>query len=268
MTAVILGCGYTGERVARRMAARGARVICTSRDPERLSHVESVEPVRLELPDAASLGFIPPGALVVHSIPPLDGVPATELTHALGDRRPKRVVYLSTTGVYGDQRDVDESTVPAPRHERDRQRLEAEQATISGPWSSIVLRPAAIYGPGRGIHVSMAEGRFKLVGAGENYVSRIHVDDLAAHVEAALLSDVQGAWPVADDHPCTSVEIARYCSDLLNVPMPPSVPEAGVHHTRRADRRVDGRVIRQRLGISLLHSSYRSGIPASLYLQS
>jgi NAD dependent epimerase/dehydratase family enzyme len=110
----------------------------------------------------------------------------------------------------------------------------------------------------------MAEGRFKLVGSGDNYVSRIHVDDLATHVEAALLSDLGGAWPVADDHPCTSIEIARYCSQLLNVPMPPSVPEAGVHHTRRADRRVDGSAVRQHLGIRLRYSSYRSGISASL----
>jgi uncharacterized protein YbjT (DUF2867 family) len=245
------------------MVARGARVICTSRDPERLSHLQGIEPARLDLPDTASLGFIPPGALVLHSIPPVDGVPAAELTRALGDR-PKRVVYLSTTGVYGNQRDVDASTVPAPRHERERERIEAEQAIMSGPWSPIVLRPAAIYGPGRGIHVSMAEGRFKLVGSGENYVSRIHVDDLATHVEAALLSHVEGAWPVADDHPCTSVEIAGYCSELLSVPMPPSVPEAGVHHTRRADRRVDGHAIRQHLGIRLRHPSFRSGIPASL----
>ena len=68
----------------------------------------------------------------------------------------------------------------------------------------MILRPAAIYGPGRGVHVSMEEGRFRFVGGGDNFVSRIHVDDLAAHVEAALLSDITGAWPVADEHPCTS----------------------------------------------------------------
>jgi nucleoside-diphosphate-sugar epimerase len=266
VTVVILGCGYTGERVARRMAASGervTRVICTSRRPERLSHLDGIEPIRLHLRDDTSLAFVPPGSLVLHSIPPVDEVPASELIHALADL-PKRVVYLSTTGVYGDQRDVDASTAPSPRHDRDLQRLEAEQAVLNGPWSSLVLRPAAIYGPGRGIHVSMAEGRFKLVGTGENYVSRIHVDDLAAHVEAALLSDVGGAWPVADDHACTSLEIARYCSELLSVPMPPSISEAGVHHTRRADRRVDGRAIREQLGITLRYPSYLSGIPASI----
>jgi len=127
----------------------------------------------------------------------------------------------------------------------------------------MVLRPAAIYGPGRGIHVSMAQGRFQLVDGGNNYVSRIHVDDLARHAEAALMSDVSGAWPVADDHPCRSREIAEYCSKLLAVPLPESVPADGVHHTRRADRRVDGRAVRTVLGIELLYPSYIEGLPAS-----
>ena len=46
-------------------------------------------------------------------------------------------------------------------------------------------------------------------GAGSGIVSRIHVEDLAAIVEAGLFSDVQGAWPVADDVPCSSAEIAE-----------------------------------------------------------
>ena len=149
-------------------------------------------------------------------------------------------------------------------------RVRAEEAVLRRPWSSLVLRPAAIYGPGRGIHVSLQKGqtgqtgRFQLAGHGDNFVSRIHVDDLAAHVEAALLSDVTGAYPVGDELPCTSREIAEFCSRLLNVPMPPSAAPDKLHETRRADRRVDGRAIRARLGITLRYPTYREGIPASL----
>jgi hypothetical protein len=90
------------------------------------------------------------------------------------------------------------------------------------------------------------------------------VEDLAAHVEAALLTDLAGAWPVADNHPCTSREIAEYCAQLLKLPPPESVPAAAVHRTRRANRKVDGSAIRQLLGIDLIYPSYREGIPASL----
>jgi nucleoside-diphosphate-sugar epimerase len=245
------------------MLAAGDRVICTSRHPERLARLDLAEAVRLEIPSDVSLGFLPLHSYVVYSIPPVDGYDAL-LWRSLAERQPKRVVYLSTTGVYGQQRDVNEHTPPSPRQEHDRQRVEAESAAFGGPWQSIVLRPAAIYGPGRGIHESMARGRYRLVGSGDNFVSRIHVDDLAAHVEAALLSDLSGAWPVADEEPCTSSEIAHFCADLLSLPVPDSIPANEAHHTRRADRRVDGSGIRAKLGVRLRYPTYRLGIPASL----
>lgn len=211
---------------------------------------------------------IPHGAIVLHSIPsfetasgPIDRT--AEILAALSPG-PQRVVYLSTTGVYGRTRDVDETTPPDPVLPRENLRLAAEAAVTAGAWSSMVLRPAAIYGPGRGIHVSIARGDYRLPGDGANFVSRIHVDDLAAHCEAALMADLRGAWPVADEHPCTSREIAEYCAMLLGVPMPPSVPLEQLHHTRRANRRVDGSAVRSILGITLLYPSYRDGVPASL----
>jgi nucleoside-diphosphate-sugar epimerase len=109
----------------------------------------------------------------------------------------------------------------------------------------------------------MARGDFRLVGDGSNFVSRIHVDDLAAHAEAALMSDVTGAYPVADEEPCQSREIAQFCAGLLGLPMPSTVDTEDVHDTRRADRRVDGRAIRKLLGITLSYPSYRVGVPAS-----
>lgn len=213
--------------------------------------------------DAEASGAIPVprGALVLHSIPVLDGPDGPrEFTEDILRRfteEPARMVYLSTTSVYGAQRDVDHHTAPAPHTLREGLRVQAEEAVRRGPWSSLILRPAAIYGPGRGIQVSLAAGRFRLAGDGSNFVSRIHVDDLAAHVEAALLSDATGAYPVADERPCMSREIAEFCSRLLGVPMPASGGQT-------SDRRVDGRAIRERLGITLRYPTYREGIPASL----
>lgn len=110
----------------------------------------------------------------------------------------------------------------------------------------------------------MQEGKWKIGGDGSNFVSRIHVDDLATHALAALTSDVTGAWPVADEEPCTTIEITRFCCDLLGLPIPESVASGSLDETRRTDRRVDGRAIRARLGITLEYPSYRTGIPASL----
>jgi nucleoside-diphosphate-sugar epimerase len=230
---LILGCGYTGERVARRFLARGASVTATN------SKTKTFEVAR--------------GCLVLHSVPP-EG--SRGLVEKLGDA-PARVVYLSTTGVYGAARFVDESTGVAPEKEQQRLRLEEERRVAAGPWSSLILRPAAIYGPGRGVHESLKRGVCRV---DENFVSRIHVDDLAAHVEAGLLSEVSGAYPVADEEPCTSREIAEFCARLLDLPLP-------FHEQAKArstGRRVDGSAIRRALGITLRYPSYRVGIPASI----
>lgn len=260
---VILGCGYTGQRLARRLSRQGRQVITTSRQsqPAQLAggrHIrfdahQSLEP----------LDCIPAEAQVVYSIPVLEPDPLLSILRALGDR-PSRMVYLSTTGVYGSTSVVDEHTEATPNNPEGHARIAAEQAIRSGPWSSLVLRPAAIYGPGRGVHVRMQQGTFRLGGDGSNYVSRIHVDDLAAHADRALNSDVQGAWPVADELPATSREVAEYCSTLLDVPLPEMVPTESLHPTRRANRRVDGSGIRRVLSLSLEYPTFREGIPAAL----
>lgn len=246
---LILGSGFTGSRVASRLRSRGLAVEETHRGQLDLFDPESI--ARLNVRD---------GARVLYSIP------AVALPGPLLDslRAASRVVYLSTTGVYGDAREVDETTPVAPRSERERLRVETETAIAAGPWSSLILRPAAIYGPGRGVHASMLAGKFALIEGGHNCISRIHVDDLAAITEAALLSDLTGAYPVADEDPCPSREIAAFCADLLGLPLPPSIPRDQVSETRRADRRVDGRAIRRLLGVELRYPSYRSGIPAAL----
>jgi nucleoside-diphosphate-sugar epimerase len=166
-------------------------------------------------------------------------------------------VYLSTTGVYGGQRVVNESTPVAPDSPQQLARVDVERKIAAGPWSSLILRPAAIYGPGRGVQESIKTGSCRL---GDNLVSRIHVDDLAAHCEAGLLSEATGAYPVADEEPCTSTEIAQFCARLLNLPLPESQAEARA----TSGRNVDGSAIRRLLGVTLTYPSYRVGIPASL----
>jgi nucleoside-diphosphate-sugar epimerase len=248
---LILGAGFTGSRVAAQLLALGHDVRCIRRVQLDVTSTNATQTL-------ASL--TPPDSIVLHSIPSLDnGADASILQGLVG--RARRVVYLSTTGVYGAVQEVNEHT---PREASDQPRILTEQALEAGPWQSLILRPAAIYGPGRGVHVAMAAGRYTLMGDGSNYISRIHVDDLASIATAGLLSTLSGAWPVADEHPSTSKEIADYCSALLQVPPAVSAPLGEVPVSRRGNRRVNGRAICRALGVTLRYPSYREGIPASL----
>jgi len=246
---LILGAGYTGGRVAALLRAGGHEVVTTRRVGGDLPVI---------LPNTEVLRSLPgSGWRVLWSAPAVDGIGALE---GIADR----IVYLSTTGVYGDQRTVDATTPAAPATDRTRLRYEAEQRVLGGPWSACVLRPAAIYGPGRGAHESIRAGRWRVAGDGSNYTSRIHVDDLARIAGAAIVSDLTGAWPVADREPCTNAEITRFCCELLGAEPPPSADVSELDETRRADRRVDGGRVLELLGVSLQHPSYRTGIPAAL----
>jgi nucleoside-diphosphate-sugar epimerase len=233
---VIFGLGFTGRRVAQRLAARGVPVLAPRRDE--------------------SLAGIPRHLHVLHTIPPLDAPENEALRLRIASVEPARIVYISSTGVYGAQSAVDSNTRPAPEENRDdraRRRLAEEQWISSGPWSSLILRSAAIYGPNRGVHVAAREGRLPR-GAGSGIVSRIHVDDLAAIAEAGLFSSLTGAWPVADEKPCPSDEIIRFINPQFEIPL---APASGGRH-------VNGAHIREILGVSLLYPSWESGVLASL----
>jgi nucleoside-diphosphate-sugar epimerase len=268
---LILGCGFTGARVARALLDLGVSVVATKRDPREGLHRE----LELQRFDALNpTDFLRLPALVegcdavVCSIPTLRA--AGELLERVPDivdsirGRAPRCIYISTTGVYGPQHQINEDSLPAPGSRRQLLRIAAEDAVISGFSSPLVLRPAAIYGPGRGVHVSIREGRYRLTGEGDNYISRIHVEDLAAHLVAALGSNLEGAWPVADQRACSQREMAAFCAELLGLPMPGSAEPGSVSETLRANRRVDGSAIRRRLGISLRYPTYREGVPASM----
>ncbi len=252
---VLLGLGFTTGRLARRLLARGATVYAVARERHRFRALESVG-LRVH---AFGSDDLPKHAAVVHTIPPLAGEERQWLHSSFRKLEPRRVVYISATSVYGEQADVDETTRPQPFGDKSVARYEEEQWLEQGDWPSLIVRPAAIYGPGRGVHEKIREGTLPR-GAGSGVVSRIHVDDLAAILEAGLLSDLRGAWPLADDHPCSSEEIAGFCARLLRL----NLASAPLTAFPIAGRRVDGRKIRELLGVELLYPTYESGILASL----
>lgn len=257
---VILGLGFTTRRLARRLRLRGISVCAAVRQPKRFAEFESLG-VRL---CSMSAEDIPAGAILVHSIPPLDA-PENSAIHALINAIiPRRILYISSTGIYGSQMNVDENTPASPNDEKGRARAAEEKwiADPCAPWSSLILRSAAIYGPGRGVHVRLREGKFPR-GAG-GVVSRIHVDDLVSILEAGIASRLEGAWPVADECPAASEEVAAWCANRLGI---------ALHHDRAqhfpvSGRRVDGKKIRELLGVPLVYPSYQSGIPASVQEES
>jgi nucleoside-diphosphate-sugar epimerase len=252
---LLVGLGFTTCRLAKRLLARGGAVYAVARETQRF---RALEAVGLRVRPFGSLD-LPRHATVVHTIPPLADADRDWLHSFIRQLEPRRVIYISATSIYGEQIDVDETTAPQPVGDKSVARYEEEQWLLEGPWRSLIVRPAAIYGPGRGVHEKIREGKLPR-GAGSGVVSRIHVDDLAAVIEAAVHSDLQGAWPLADDRPCSGEEIAAFCARLLRL----NLEHAPLATFPVAGRRVDGRKIRELLGVEPLYPNYESGVLASL----
>jgi nucleoside-diphosphate-sugar epimerase len=252
---IVLGLGFTGQRLAWRLLRRGVAVCAAARRVERFRKLADAGLVLSEFGTVPSLSK---HSVLIDLIPPLQEPENAALRQYIQDLEPSRVIYVSSTGVYGDQIEVNEKTAAMANDERGRLRLAEEQWVSSGPWTSLILRAAAIYGPGRGVHTALRQGKAPR-GTRSGVVSRIHVEDLAALIEAGIFSDLEGAWPVADDEPCATAEIAEWLGESREMKQPDSTST----DTTRG-RRVDGRKIRELLAIELIYRSWRTGIPASI----
>ena len=214
----------------------------------------------VELPDGLRSLLVETDSVAV-TFPP-DG--RTDASVAAQLRDVAGVVYISSTGVYGEATGrIDARTKTSRDEGRIATRLAAERSYLD--IGGVVLRAPGIYGPGRGLQERVRSGNYRLPGDGSRAVSRIHVDDLAQFVLAALERRPPGAiFVVGDDAPGPQREVVAWLVDRLGVPMPPSVPLDEVDETLRHDRRVDPTEAKRVLGVVLAYPTFREGFAACL----
>jgi len=262
---LIVGCGYVGDRL--RAALAGEPVVGTTRSLQRAASLQLADPYQPE-----TIGF-QSDDIVVDSVPTdLErGRHMPALAAAAGRARVRRIIYLSATSVYGpgDGGWVDEDTPPRPTSARGRARLAEEVVLRQSGVPGVSLRIAAIYGPGRGVHERIRAGAHRVYGAGQTFLSRIHVDDLVSVIVAAgRARDVSPVYVVADDTPSTSREVADGVASMLGVPPPPSVPEADASadlaEMLLSNRRIRNARMKAELGLTLRYPSWREGTSAIL----
>lgn len=259
---LVLGAGYTGSRVATLARQRGHAVVCTVRSESRAAtlRAEGLEVWQDATLDTARIAaYVTPSTLAVIAFPP-DGATDSRLAHALAAAGAVR--YVSTTGVYGPEAQIltahsPVSAAPSASHARV---LEAEAGYRA--IGATILRCPAIYGPDRGLHVRVVQGQHRLAGAGDNVLSRIHVDDLAQLLLArpALRDRI---FVVGDGGTESQREVVAWICQEYGVPFPPSVPESEVHPSLRVSRTIDPSPALRELGVALRWPSFRQGMARS-----
>jgi nucleoside-diphosphate-sugar epimerase len=223
------------------------------------------------------------GTVVLYTVPP-PGEGTTDpriraFLAALGPRLPNRLVYIGTTGVYGDCAGawVTEERPVQPQTGRARRRWDAESAL--GVWSTLsgvpvtVLRVAGIYGPGRLPVDRLRKGLPVLTEAESPFSNRIHVDDLArACVAAARRSGPSEVFNVSDGRPGTMTGYFRAVADRLGLPRPPEVSKAeaplalapSLLSFLEESRRIDAGKMRRDLLPDLLYPDLDAGLASCL----
>ena len=185
------------------------------------------------------------------------------------------VGYLSTVGVYGDAKGawVDETSPIRPLTERSLRRAQAEQAWLdfgAGVGRRVeVFRLAGIYGPGRSVIDNLRAGTARRIVKPGQVFNRIHVDDIARVLAAAIDKETGlGIFNVSDDEPAAPEDVVACAAELLGLPIPPAVPfeEAGLSGTAASFwsecKRVKNARIRRDLRVELLYPTYREGLRA------
>ena len=280
----IIGCGYTGLRLAARWLGAKHRVIGYATREDSLRQIAAIgaEAARLDLDDHPAL-IDAEDRLVYYSVPPpRDGDRDPRLERLLDQLagRPRRVVYLSTTGVYGDRggAQVDEDTPPAPITDRAMRRLAAENTlrawADSHAVSWCILRVPGIYGPGR-LPLERLRRREPAIDPAEaSPGNRIQVEDLvAACMAAGSSARADGrVYNVTDGSEDSLTGYLDRVARIAGLPAPPRISLAEARRSFSAmtwsflgeSRRVSNRRMREELGVKPVYEDLDAGIRASL----
>ncbi|HUF19901.1 MAG TPA: SDR family oxidoreductase [Burkholderiales bacterium] len=282
---LIIGCGDIGLRVARALQRRW-RVYALTRSEQRHGLLRSVGvvPVAGDLDRPETLERLAGIAQdVIHlAPPPAAGTrdPRTaNLVRALtrAGSIPQRLVYISTSGVYGDCGGamVDETRPTRPMTDRAKRRVDAERilrawGAESGAHVSI-LRAPGIYAPERLPLARLRSGTPTLAPEHDPYTNHIHADDLARIVVAALTRGRAGrAYNASDDSSLRMGEYFDLVAGRFGLPCPPrvtmeqargAVPETLLSFMRESRRLVNGRM-KKELRIRLRYPSVAQGVVA------
>jgi nucleoside-diphosphate-sugar epimerase len=278
MYVLLAGCGWLGREVARRLIARGDRVIGLTRTEASAAGLRGdridAEAVDLAVPGAARLIRGRYDAIVaMQSASGRDEAAYVraylDATRTLLESEAAAevpVVYVSSTGVFGrtDGSWVDESTPPDPADGIARVLLDAERLVLDRSWHrarACIVRCSGLYGPGRiGTIERVRAGALAWGHGDETWMNFSHRDDAAATVIAALDRGRPGAiYHASDAAPATRHDVVAWIAGRLGINAPRRDGDGLDRGRRSAHRRVSAKATRRELGNTLAYPSFREG---------
>ncbi|HEY5764237.1 MAG TPA: SDR family oxidoreductase [Rhodocyclaceae bacterium] len=282
---LIVGAGDVARRL-HPLLARRFRVFVLLRNADKAGawRAAGATPIAGDLDDRRSLDRAAALAQwIVHlAPPPSGGADDPRTAHLLAALRRRaslaqRLVYISTSGVYGDcgGARIDESKTPSPKTPRGRRRLAAERRVRSYAKSrrASILRVPGIYAADRLPLARLQSGTPALQANDDVFTNHIHADDLAASVRQALLYGRSGrVYHVVDDSEQRMGDYFDAVADAFGLARPPRISRAdaarqidpGMLSFMSESRRLDNSRMKRELRLRLRYPNTAAGIAAAL----
>lgn len=274
MRLFILGLGYSARHFVRSFGSAFSHIAGTVRDSGQRDDLGGIEVHAFSgsHPARETVERVGAADVLLISIPP--GSAGDPAIAAFGDvlaAGRRKVVYLSTIGVYGDHAGgwVDESTPPQATLDRTRMRTAAEQGwTDTTCGEAAILRLAGIYGPGRNALATLRAGTARRIIKPGQVFNRIHVGDIANSIMAAVNHRGGGTWNVCDDEPAPPQDVISYAAQLTGIAPPAEEAfetaemSAMARSFYSSSARVSNAKLKHELGVTLAYPTYRHGLDA------
>ncbi len=282
---LIIGCGDIARR-ALPWLVKHYRVYAAVRSDglHRELREMGVTPLHADLDKPHTLKRLAGiGNLILHFAPPqcngLRDARTRALLAALSTRKilPRRLVYISTSGVYGDCRGacVSEEHPVRPQTARAQRRADAEARLRcfgrSHRVAVSILRAPGIYAGDRLPLARLARGLPLLRDEEDIHTNHIHADDLAAIAQTALARGRSGRiYNASDESVLKMGEYFDLISDHLGLPRAPRLPRAEIEQRLSPamlsfmgeSRRLTNRRIKRELGVRLKHPDVSAALDA------
>ena len=278
---LILGCGFSGSYFAKSIRKLGYTALTSSRSKNKDKNSFIFNSEKGIVPNdkifdgvTHILSCIPPDK---NGSDPVLGSLKTKLQSLSLEW----VGYLSTTGVYGNTKGnwVSEIDKPNPFQKRSHNRLNCEKEWIESGLPVQIFRLPGIYGPGRSTFEAIQNQKIRVIYKKDQVFSRIHVADITNAIIYLLQNKDSLKFHqiinIADDEPCSQIEVIQYCYDLigLKMPKPISFEEAKKELSPIAEsfwienRRISNKLLCKTLGYKLIYKNYKIGLK-NCYLNS
>ncbi len=280
---VIIGCGDIGTQVARYYLDQDVTVHALVRSDESVKRLQSlgIMASQADLSGTFKLDFnTDKSQLYFFAPPPSQGTVDTHTANLIAAmesaaQSPSRLVYISTTGVYGDcqGRWISEDEPVKPAADRARRRLDAEQQL--GKWAQksgtevIILRVAGIYGPGKLPLARLRKGLPVIRESEAPFTNRIHSADLVKMAIAAMQRGQAGAiYHACDGHPGTMSDYFKQVARKAGLPEPIEISlaegektlSAGMMSYMRESRRLSNTKTLRELDLKLDYPTLEEGL--------